>query len=165
MNTTVLSYLLKAVRNRALDIRLQGKQRQRNEQCYANHSCRAAGVQDRQDDEMLDGIAEIDEQLAAVYASGEARAMRGDVERAVEAAVAAMSPRCRQVFTMLWEMTREEAFSYSEIGEALDMTISTVRQHWIKGRDILEEHLERAGWVNVLKRQAPRPRSDGRDAA
>jgi DNA-directed RNA polymerase specialized sigma24 family protein len=46
-------------------------------------------------------------------------------------------------------MQREEAFSYREIGEALGMTMSTVRQHWIKARDILEEHLERAGWVNA----------------
>lgn len=91
--------------------------------------------------------------------------MRGDVERAVNAAVAAMSPRCREVFTMLWEMRQEEAFSYREIGDALGMTTSTVRQHWIKARDVLETHLERAGWVNVLKRQAPRSRSDGRDAA
>jgi DNA-directed RNA polymerase specialized sigma24 family protein len=76
-----------------------------------------------------------------------------------------MSPRCREVFTMYWEMQPEQAFSYREIGQALGMSESTVRQHLIKARGILEGSLERAGWVNVLKRQATCARDGGKDAA
>jgi RNA polymerase sigma-19 factor, ECF subfamily len=165
VKTTVVAYLFKSVRNRALELRLQDEQRRCNERRYVQHARRTDGPDRREHEESPDWLAEIDEHLAMVFASGEACAMRGDVERALCNAVAAMSPRCRQVFTMYWEMQSGEALSYREIGLALGMSASTVRQHLIKAREILDEHLERAGWVNVLKRQAPRPPSDGRDAA
>jgi RNA polymerase sigma factor (sigma-70 family) len=132
VKTTVVAYLFKSVRNRALELRLQDDQRRCNERRYVQHARRTDGPGRGQHEESPDWIAEIDEQLAMVFASGEARAMRGDVERALSNAVAAMSPRCRQVFTMYWEMQSGQALSYREIGLALGMSASTVRQHLIK---------------------------------
>lgn len=165
VRATVVAYLFTAVRNRALELIGEDKHRRCNERHFADGSRRLDRADRQREDESPDWIAEIDEQIAAIFASGEARAMRGDVEHALNAAVVAMSPRCREVFTMYWEMQPEHAFSYREIGKALGMSSSTVRQHLIKARGILEESLERAGWVNVLKRQSTCAREGGQDAA
>ncbi len=164
INSSVAAYLFRVVRNRALDDREQGTRRRRNEWAFSLGATARHGDTPYVDNP--EWLAELNEQTAAVFSSGEARAMRGDVDVALERAIQIMSPRRREALAMWWDAGVGGAhLTYAEIGAALDIVPSTVRQHVIEARRILDACLDRAGWSNVLERQESRPRKGGSHAA
>jgi RNA polymerase sigma-70 factor (ECF subfamily) len=83
------------------------------------------------------------------FNSGEARVLRPDLERAVEAAIEALPERCRAVY----RLHRDAQLSYAEIGAALGIAPATVRVQLIKAWNRVAARLDAEGWSNVLRRQ------------
>lgn len=70
--------------------------------------------------------------------SGDARLMEGELEHAVRDAVAALPPRCREVF----ELSREHGLRYSEIAATLGISVKTVETQMGRALRTLRQRLE-----------------------
>jgi RNA polymerase sigma-70 factor (ECF subfamily) len=74
-------------------------------------------------------------------AAGPGRAVAGELARALEEAVAALPPRCREVFVL----SRARGLSYGEIAEALGISVKTVEAQMGRALRSLRERL--APWL------------------
>ena len=111
IETSLASYLFRAVRNRALNQLRQQRTQQRAQPLLT------AGAPD--------------------VAGADARVRSHELAAAVEAAVAALPPRCREVF----ELSRIEGLRYSEIAATLGISAKTVEAQMGKALRILRDHL------------------------
>jgi RNA polymerase sigma-70 factor (ECF subfamily) len=74
-------------------------------------------------------------------AAGTGRAVASELAEALAAAVAALPPRCREVFTL----SRARGLSYAEIAETLDISVKTVEAQMGRALRTLRERL--APWL------------------
>ena len=109
--SSVSGYLLQAVRNRALN-HLRHLQVQRRSQVY------------------VEALSEPAEQA-------DADAETGELEAAIQGAVAELPPRTREVFLM----SRERNLKYSEIAEQLGISVKAVEANMSRALRQLREHL------------------------
>ena len=159
VDTTIAAYLCTAVRHRSTDLFRRLKAEKRRRAKLVGRPLRIVGG-------TPEGIevrppAHGPMTGDATFNSGERRLFETDLRTAIDAAVAVMPPKCREVFQVSRCMSGDEALSYTEIAEVLKVVPSTVRQHLIKALDILEAQLDAAGWSNVLRRQDSRRLSSG----
>lgn len=69
-----------------------------------------------------------------------------ELKQKIEAALASLPPKCRQVF----EMSRFQQMKYKEIAEELELSQKTVEAHMSKAMKILREVLGPYFWLLVL---------------
>jgi RNA polymerase sigma-70 factor (ECF subfamily) len=119
-NGTPQSYLFQAVRNRAL-----------NHLRHAAVERKAAVVIPL----MMDAAPQADADIAA-----------HDLRAAIASAVAALPPRCREVFLM----SRERGLRYSEIAEILGISIKAVEANMGRALKMLRQRL--SPWLEQLHR-------------
>jgi len=81
-------------------------------------------------------------QEPAREASAPSRVVAEELSTAFKGAVAAMSPRCREVF----ELSRGRGLTYSEIASTLGVSVKAVEAQMGKALRLLREHL--APWLN-----------------
>jgi RNA polymerase sigma-70 factor, ECF subfamily len=151
LRTTVAAYLCGAVRNRSIDLL---RRRTVDERRRMRRPFTKGGASSRAPALSRGATSVTPSRLTAVsFNSGETRLLDRDLNAAVEEAIAAMPPRCREVFLMSRSMSGDHVLSYAEMGHALGIAAATVRVQLIKALDILEARLADAGWPNVLRRQ------------
>jgi RNA polymerase sigma-70 factor (ECF subfamily) len=114
-DVTVHAYLLRATRNRALNV------------------VRHARVVDRTAPQLV--------AVAPQAPRADAHAAERELRDAVEAAVAALPPRCREVFTL----SRAGGLRYTEIAERLGVTVKAVEAQMGRALRTLRERL--AEWL------------------
>jgi RNA polymerase sigma factor (sigma-70 family) len=163
VDTTIAAYLCTAVRYRSTDLFRRVKAEKRRRAKLAGPPLRVVGGGPEGVEVRPPAHGPVTGDAA--FNSGERRLFETDLKRAIDAAVAVMPPKCREVFQISRCMSGDEALSYAEIGEVLKIVPSTVRQHLIKALDILEARLEAAGWPNVLRRQDRGRLSSGRNGS
>ena len=108
---SVRGYLLQATRNRAL-----------------NH-LRHRAIEKRSEPQLIEG--------AATSRPTDAAAREGEIEVALQAAIAELPDRCRQVF----ELSRVEGLKYAEIATRLGISVKTVEVQMGKALRVLRERL------------------------
>ena len=109
---SVRGYLLQATRNRALN------------------ALRHRAIERRSEPQLIEG--------AGRFPSTDAAAREGEIEVALQAAVAELPDRCRQVF----ELSRVEGLKYAEIAGRLGISVKTVEVQMGKALRILRERLK-----------------------
>jgi RNA polymerase sigma factor (sigma-70 family) len=75
---------------------------------------------------------------------------RAELAAAIERTLAAMPPRCREV----WALVREADFTYAQVGEALELSPVTARRHMMRAQLLLREALTDAGYREAALRAA-----------
>ena len=108
---SVRGYLLQATRNRSLN------------------ALRHRAIEKRSEPQLADGVAKLPSTDAAVRAS--------EIELAIQAAVAELPNRCRQIF----ELSRVDGLKYAEIATKLGISVKTVEVQMGKALRILRERL------------------------
>lgn len=109
---SVRGYLLQATRNRTLN------------------ELRHRAIERKSEPQIIEG--------ARGFASTDAAAREGEIEIALQAAVAELPDRCRQVF----ELSRAEGLKYSEIATRLGISVKTVEVQMGKALRLLRERLK-----------------------
>jgi RNA polymerase sigma-70 factor, ECF subfamily len=109
---SVRGYLLQATRNRSLN------------------ALRHRAIERRSEPHLIEGVRTLPGTDAAVRES--------EIEGAIQAAIANMPDRCRQVF----ELSRVEGLKYSEIATRLGISVKTVEVQMGKALRILRERLK-----------------------
>ena len=109
---SVRGYLLQATRNRSLN------------------ALRHRAIEKRSEPQIVDGVARLPSTDAAVR--------EGELETAIQAAVAELPDRCRQIF----ELSRVEGLKYTEIATRLGISVKTVEVQMGKALRILRERLK-----------------------
>ena len=115
LETTVHAYLLQSVRNRAL-----------------NH-LRHVQVRRRSAAEVVE--------MSGSSIPADAETVAGELAVAIEHAMQALTPRCREVF----QLSRERGFKYSEIATQLGVSVKAVEAQMGKALRTMREHL--APWL------------------
>lgn len=115
LETTVHAYLLQSVRNRAL-----------------NH-LRHVQVRRRSAAEVVE--------MSGSSIPADAETVAGELAVAIEHAMLALTPRCREVF----QLSRERGFKYSEIATQLGVSVKAVEAQMGKALRTMREHL--APWL------------------
>jgi len=108
---SVRGYLLQATRNRSL-----------------NH-LRHRAIEKRSEPQLIEG--------AATSIPTDAATREGEIEVALQAAIAELPDRCRQVF----ELSRVEGLKYAEIATRLGISVKTVEVQMGKALRVLRERL------------------------
>jgi len=109
---SVRGYLLQATRNRTLN------------------ALRHRAIEKRSEPHLMDGTSRLP--------STDAAAREGEIEVALQAAIADLPDRCRQVF----ELSRGEGLKYAEIASRLGISVKTVEVQMGKALRILRERLK-----------------------
>ena len=109
---SVRGYLLQATRNRTLN------------------ALRHRAIERKSEPHVVDGLAHLPPTDAA--------AREGEIEIALQSAVADLPDRCRQIF----ELSRVEGLKYSEIATRLGISVKTVEVQMGKALRILRERLK-----------------------
>ncbi len=73
--------------------------------------------------------------------SSEAAASESEIERVLHETIESLPPRCRQVF----EMNRFQGLKYTEVADALDISVKAVEAHMARALRTLRERL--APWL------------------
>jgi RNA polymerase sigma-70 factor (ECF subfamily) len=115
IESTLRAYLQRATRNRALNVVRHEKVAQR-----------------------MAPIAASDPIVRPIDVGG---VVEGEIDRALQEAVAHLPARCREVF----ELSRVQGLRYAEIAETLDISVKTVEAQMGKALRILRERL--AKWL------------------
>jgi RNA polymerase sigma-70 factor (ECF subfamily) len=109
---SVRGYLLQATRNRTLN------------------ALRHRAIERRSEPHLMDGTARLP--------STDAAAREGEIEVALQAAIAELPDRCRQIF----ELSRGDGLKYAEIASRLGISVKTVEVQMGKALRILRERLK-----------------------
>ena len=102
-----------------------------------------------------DAEPELDRLATVAFPDQSGRDTAADV---LDAALAAMPPRRREVFLLI----REHSFTYQEAGEALGLAVGTIKKHMYLAVEELRSAFTRAGYriANPKPAQLPSPKGD-----
>lgn len=117
---SVRGYLLQATRNRALN------------------ALRHRAIERKSEPHVIDGIGRLPPTDAA--------AREGEIELALQSAIADLPDRCRQIF----ELSRADGLKYAEIATRLGISVKTVEVQMGKALRILRERLK--AWLPAGER-------------
>jgi RNA polymerase sigma-70 factor (ECF subfamily) len=109
---SVRGYLLQATRNRTLN------------------ALRHRAIERKSEPHVIDGVGQLP--------STDAAAREGEIEVALQSAIADLPDRCRQVF----ELSRVDGLKYAEIATRLGISVKTVEVQMGKALRILRERLK-----------------------
>jgi RNA polymerase sigma-70 factor (ECF subfamily) len=101
LHTSLGAYLFRATRNRALNTMRDAARHHTNDEAWTSEAIGSVLVEQPFDDEHADWAANLTR---------------------IEAAVATLSPRCREVFTLRWR----QGLRYSDVAALLGISIKTV---------------------------------------